>query len=311
MACELHQESRKHAYLILAHKNWDQVSLLIQLLDDRRNDIYIHFDKSKEPAREIKDMLIRAARLSTIYFTDNVRVRWGDFGMVQAELNLLGASIQREYQYYHLLSGMDLPLKSQDEIHAFFDLHEGLEFVSFSSQEWHEKFKSRYEYYWPFYIGNKEKWNNWSRRFNRIFHLLQKLIGINRIQNRPFGGGSQWFSITHGFAQYVVGHGDLIHKWYKMTFIPDESFLQSLVIEAGLKEQLFQPERGSGFNGNMRLTDWNRGNPYTYRSEDYLDLINSKLLFARKFDETVDAQIIHQIFDFLKQKKEIVNERGI
>ena len=311
MTCGHNQDIKKHAYLILAHKNWNQIELLLQLLDDKRNDIYIHIDKSKEPAQEIKDRLIKSVSISTVSFVENVRVRWGDYGIVQAELNLLKTATPHNYQYYHLLSGMDLPLKSQEEIHNFFNLYDGREFVSFSSSTWHENYKGRYEYYWPFYIGNKEKWNFWGYKFNRILIILQRLVGINRIKNRSFGGGSQWFSITHDFAQYVVDHSDLIHKWYKMTFIPDESFLQSLVIEAGLKDRLFQPDAESGFNGNMRLTDWNRGDPYTYRSEDFSSLINSKLLFARKFDETVDSKIIVQIFSHVKQYKDRVNERGI
>ena len=302
MACELQQDKKKHAYLVLAHKNWDQLRMLIHLLDDSRNDIYIHLDKSKEPAEKIKKKLIKSAGFSTVIFVDNVKVRWGDYGIVQAELNLLRAAIPREYQYYHLLSGMDLPLKTQDEIHHFFEVNTGFEFVSFSSPEWHEKFKERYEYYLPFYIGNKEKGSFWGYKMNKLLRILQQLIDINRVRNRSFGGGSQWFSITHDFARYVVGHENLVRKWYKMTFIPDESFLHSLVIEAGLKDRLFRPERGSGFNSNMRLTDWSRGDPYTYRSEDFSSLKESKLLFARKFDETVDNEIILKIFEYLKKQ---------
>ena len=36
---------KKHAYLIMAYNNWDQLSLLISLIDDPRNDIFIHIDK--------------------------------------------------------------------------------------------------------------------------------------------------------------------------------------------------------------------------------------------------------------------------
>lgn len=38
----------KHAYLIIAHSNLEQLQQLLLLLDDPRNDIYIHLDlKSK------------------------------------------------------------------------------------------------------------------------------------------------------------------------------------------------------------------------------------------------------------------------
>lgn len=33
--------SQKHAYLIMAHNNFEQLRILISLLDDVRNDIYL------------------------------------------------------------------------------------------------------------------------------------------------------------------------------------------------------------------------------------------------------------------------------
>ena len=35
----------KHAYLIIAHQNWEQLKTLIGMLDYIDNDIYIHIDK--------------------------------------------------------------------------------------------------------------------------------------------------------------------------------------------------------------------------------------------------------------------------
>ena len=39
----------KHAYLIIAHNEFEIQKRLIQALDDERNDIYIHFDTRKFP----------------------------------------------------------------------------------------------------------------------------------------------------------------------------------------------------------------------------------------------------------------------
>ena len=36
---------KKHAYLIIAHNNFEQLKNLIHALDDTRNDIYVHIDK--------------------------------------------------------------------------------------------------------------------------------------------------------------------------------------------------------------------------------------------------------------------------
>ena len=44
----------KHAYLIIAHSNLEQLHKLLLLLDDPRNDIYIHLDlKSKLDIKKI------------------------------------------------------------------------------------------------------------------------------------------------------------------------------------------------------------------------------------------------------------------
>lgn len=51
--------------------------------------------------------------------------------VVKCELDLLKYAVKNEkYGYYHLLSGHDLPIKSQDVIHKWFD-EGGLNYVSF------------------------------------------------------------------------------------------------------------------------------------------------------------------------------------
>ena len=37
----------KHAYCIMAHNNWAQLQMLIDCLDDKRNDIFLHVDKNR------------------------------------------------------------------------------------------------------------------------------------------------------------------------------------------------------------------------------------------------------------------------
>ena len=38
---------KKHAYLIMAHNNPYILKKLLNLIDDKRNDIYLHIDKSQ------------------------------------------------------------------------------------------------------------------------------------------------------------------------------------------------------------------------------------------------------------------------
>ena len=64
----------KHAYLILAHNQFDLLSKLLRCLDDSRNDIFLHIDLKASFERE---QLISVVKESNLYFTDRVSVRWG------------------------------------------------------------------------------------------------------------------------------------------------------------------------------------------------------------------------------------------
>lgn len=50
----------------------------------------------------------------------------------------------------------------------------------------------------------------------------------------------------------------------------------------------------------MRKIDWTRGKSYTYRIDDVEMLVNSDFLFARKFAENTDRDMIDKIYNYLK-----------
>lgn len=136
----------KFAYLIIAHTRFDQVAKLLELLDDERNDLYIHIDQKVSDAVDIFQKTLKpAVQKSKLYFVKQHNVMWGGESQIETELELLRAATKRKYDYYHLISGMDLPLKTQNEIHKFFEKHTGKEFVHFGSNE---DARKRCQYYW-------------------------------------------------------------------------------------------------------------------------------------------------------------------
>lgn len=117
-----------HAYLIIAHNNFEQLQLLINLLDDDRNDIFIHIDK------KVKELPLLTTNKSKLFILDKrIDVRWGDVSQLETEIILFETAIKHNhYEYYHLISGVDLPIKPNDYIHNFFNINKGKEFVGFS-----------------------------------------------------------------------------------------------------------------------------------------------------------------------------------
>lgn len=45
--------NHRHAYLIMAHNEWSLLNVLLSLLDDDRNDIYLHIDKKVKQMPEL------------------------------------------------------------------------------------------------------------------------------------------------------------------------------------------------------------------------------------------------------------------
>lgn len=117
----------KHAFLIIAHNEYPVLEVLLSMLDDERNDIYLHIDKrATELFQQIKKVKMQKAGF---YLIENpIKVYWGDISQVQVEYLLFETALSHgPYAYYHLLSGTDLPIKSQDYIHAFFQQNAGKE----------------------------------------------------------------------------------------------------------------------------------------------------------------------------------------
>lgn len=107
----------KHAFLIIAHNEYPILEVLLSMLDDERNDIYLHIDKRAVALyQKIKGFKTRKAGFYLI--EKSIKVYWGDISLVKAEYLLFETALKNgTYVYYHLLSGTDLPIKSQDYIH--------------------------------------------------------------------------------------------------------------------------------------------------------------------------------------------------
>ncbi len=117
----------RHAYLIIAHNEPFLLQTLVDLIDDERNDIFITVDSRTD----ISIFNAIKSEKSKLTFTPQCNNRWGSVKQIETEYLLFETAIRGGYSYYHLLSGQDLPIKSQNEIHSICDKLQGKEFVGF------------------------------------------------------------------------------------------------------------------------------------------------------------------------------------
>lgn len=304
----------KHAFLIIAHNNWWQLKKLIECLDSDTHDIFVHIDKKSEDFDS--KYFLGIVTKSNLKFYQEYEVYWGGFSQVQVELFLLTKAFSKHYDYYHIMSGADLPLKSNHKIDNFFEEHRGKEFILYDDKALKEnpEISRRAKYY--HFLQNyrrkyKQKWKNiFFTLCERGLLAIQIVLQINRVRKLDWTikYGSNWVSITDDLVDVLLKNKEKITYTFSCTNCADELFIQTVAYNCGFKERIYQPELNQA--ANLRYIDWDRGkngNPYTFRSDDKDRLISkqtweNKNLFARKFSETVDKEIIDIVLLSLESK---------
>ena len=289
----------KHAYLILAHNEFGLLQTLLDCLDDVRNDIYVHIDKK---VRTMPALNTRRAGLQVL--EERIDIRWGGFSMVEAEYALFEVAAARgPYQYYHLLSGVDLPIKSQDFIHDFFDQNDGKEFIGYTLTEMTPELVRRTQY-WHLFPEHFSRKRNSLSLIRAACIRIQEILGIRRNRRIDFKKGSQWVSITETMTQYFLSHKTWVYKVFRGTFVPDECVMQTLCWMSPCRENLYNTQSDSA--GCMRAIGWRpcpsseKWDLLDWTAADYDLLAASPALFARKFNSK-DKTFIEKIVSLSHQ----------
>lgn len=282
----------KHAYLIIAHNEPEILQLLLSSLDDVRNDIYITIDKKAS----FDGTMLRTVKSGLHVLPVRMDARWGDFSLVEIELLLFQEAYSHgSYAYYHLLSGVDLPVKSQDYIHRYCDEHQGKEFIGIAQHVSQRELDWRSQH-WFVYSRDFQSGNLFKKIVRGVLARMQSLIGYRRT-SLQVKKGSQWCSITHDFVQYLLQNKLLIRKIFNHTYCPDELFIQTLCWNSEFKNRIYN--LNDEFEGCKRYIKWENGvlQPLTLQEVD--DMILSSRWFARKF--TSDNK--HVVMEVVKRIK--------
>lgn len=253
----------RHAFLIIAHHEPELLRTLVTLIDHPMCDIYIHIDR-KSDMNLFKDINTRQSKIE--FIQDRINVRWGDYSQILTEIKLFDAAHKKgEYSYYHLLSGVDLPLKPIGTILKWFEDNDGYEYLGAHPAP--KKFQKRmYRKY--FFITRKRN------IATSVILGLEKIMGLKWNTGTDVWMSSNWGSFTDGFVSQIILNRDWIEKHFKYSFCGDELYKSTLMHHLGLEKN----DRGS-----LLHVDWEKGNPYTFQDDDYEDLIRSDKMFARKF----------------------------
>ena len=233
----------KHAFLIQAHEDPEQLYNLIQALNAKDSLFYVHIDKK---ASDFTNSIFYQQLLTycNVHFTERIKVYWGGFSQVKATLILLNEAIKEsDVYYFHFLSGHDYPIKGIDYILTFFE-NNNKNYLNYIPEESKLKhFIDRYYFYDNDYINPRNKNNSIKRKVIRssiifiqriTWFFVQVLkFPIRKRIDMKYYHGSCWFSFTKKAVNYILTYiqrNPWILKRFNYTACPDESFFTMLLM---------------------------------------------------------------------------------
>lgn len=281
-------------YLIQVHKYPEQLARLVNRIIYPNMDIYIHVDlKSDENA--FKKL---TKKYDVNYVKKRINVQWAGFSNAQATIEGMREILKsgRKYDYIHVVSGQDYPIKKNEYIIEFFKKNQGKEFIAYKSlyDEWREALP-KIEYY------HFEDWK--IRGKYRLSFLLKRILPKRKF---PYGwkpyGYSRWFSITQEMAKYILefidNHADFV-RFFKYTTCGDEIFFSTIAKYSPLHKNIINDDLRY-VDWSTKLTDPKAANPKILTINDYNSLINSDKIWARKFDVFKDQKILDKIDEYIQ-----------
>jgi hypothetical protein len=215
------------------------------------------------------------------------RTPWGSFGLVRATLEGLRSAREASAETVVLLSGQDYPIRSTRDIEAFFADNPGRSFIEMNPLPRAD---------WPG-LGGLERY------IGRGFSVLGRdLLWRDRrrtawmpLRNVSVGSwtrfhGSMQFALHAAACDLVLERffrGPALRRAFSAVQIPDETAIHTVLGNS--------PFLGDLDSRPLVYADWSRNGPHpeTLTVRDLPDLMaTSDALFARKFDEEVDPELL-------------------
>lgn len=279
----------KNCILILAHKNHNQIMRLINHLKTDF-DLYVHIDKRNK---------LNIKSFDNVNVYKEFKTYHGGVSLVIATLFLIEEAYKNNYDRYIFISGQDVPLKTNKEIINFFDTNKNKEYISYESINNSEAMYKEMSFRLNSY--------NFGKLYRLIFHrnireLLSNFPLIKRTTPKNIYYGSSWWNLTNNAIKYILDYtkqNPNFLKRFNYTWCGDEMFFQSILLNSEFKNDCI--------NDNLRYIDWSEkkgSSPKTFNINDY-NIIKENInnnLFARKFDENFDNDIINKLYKDLEVK---------
>lgn len=269
----------KIAYILLCHKDPETIIRQAEQLTAADDYISIHFDASASAADFKKITVALAGNPNVCFAQKRIRCGWGQWSLVQATLYTVQTAIDRFVRatHFYMLSGDCMAIKSARYAHRFLDENDVdfIESFDFFESDWIKTGWREERLIYRHWFNERTQ----KRRFYGMFEM-QKKFGLTRkipadIQVMI---GSQWWCLRRRTIESMLDFAKKrrdVMRFFRATWIPDETFFQTLVRHLIPTEEI--RSRTLTF---LLFTDY--GMPVTFYNDHFELLLGQDYLFARK-----------------------------
>ena len=250
------------------------------------NIVLIHVDKKSN----IEDFLFLKAK--NVHFIENrISILWGNVSQIISTIELMKYSLK--YEYFFLLSGDDIPLRSNKDLNNF--LYKNIKYDFIHYQDGKTPYinpEDRVKYNYPsfFFLKKKTFYIRLKKFFVYTFKDVfykNKLFNDYKINIPKLYKGTNWFGLKKSTIVYIseyISNNPWFLDLFEKSVCGDEIFFHS-IIKANDKIIIFDnPNYG---HKALRYIDWVSGPEYPkiLNEEDSSNMKKSNYFFARKVHE--------------------------
>lgn len=258
------------------------------------NTILIHIDKKVD----IKSFLI--LEKSNVFLIPNrVEVVWGSASQIESMLELMKFSLRLQYDFFFLLSGDDIPLKTNSELRGFLSTFFDYNFIAFDKKMTYERVEGRVKYSHPSALFQRDTKLS-TRILRKYFRLTKDVFFKNKSfeQNKyrlpRLYKGTNWLGLKIDAIKYILDHveeNDWFLKLFDASLCADEVFFHT-IIKTNPKIKLF--DHPSYPIPSLRYVDWSGPvAPKVLGEEDIPKMKGSNCFFARKIDANASPEFMN------------------
>jgi hypothetical protein len=279
----------KQAILITAYKDLDFITKVISFFDDDFT-FFIHIDK------KCKEDFSVFEKYKNVFLYNKYRIEWGGSNHLMAILLLIQEAHKiQTFDYYHLITGSDYPVKPLSEFKAFFEAHKNenfMEYFQLPRKSWGEDGGlRRIQYFWFGLNSVDVRGKFWE--LIRTSLRIQKKLKLKRkfgfFDGRLWAGGTYWSLSKNAidvFISFIDNNPAYIPR-FRCTSIAEEIFMQTVLLNSGVSVN----------NNYLRYIDWGEdgANPVTLTEKDFDKIMSSDCFFARKFDTKISGELLEKL----------------